>query len=840
MVLGGLLIAAIVVVAWPAEENEKPQNPTPYPQASAVTFPSHDEAPFSDISPEENNNSTEITREEPRINDDWISIDFIHEETGRPVPFAEIYLYRLESRESKSISGRIGSEVAKELAMWGQLFRTDENGKLKLSRIQDPVAITAVGENCYAHFPRLNLNEPRGALGLRPNRVIPVSVQDYQGSGVEHAFVSLHFQMATGFSFPLFIGQTGANGTIFIPILDRYSRNQELKIVLHSFSNQENIVTVAKLQQEDRPVTFLFPDPSELKIQFQAPQLPDAPAYFVLRDIAYLDHPSLSNTLTPGFLFPPEHTIAVSAKSRSLILNGYILSRGLHAEVSLVTPSAKGTTVEVPMEFSMEYPAVSGRILNEDGVIGRNLNLQYAYRYPGLPSTRQPTEGIPLSTNDEGIFEILVPNWNQQGLLRKFLVVIPRTRSKPERFAEVDLSQPLPKEVKDLGDLILRPSPVLASGRVVDRDGIPIQDALIRIPSEDSRSYKSGVSGAGLYAETNQDGAFLLRGVFLEDLKSIRCDHRYFRTVDISVLDGSHNLNITLERTVEVRGRVLVDRFINESDLMINLYFRESKNPDHESSTRTIPDRRGKFQIIGAYGDESILEIVNITDYENTFVLYSTLVPNLDQGEDIDLGTIDLRGKLRQYHVSVLNQEGDMPRDAWIHHPESPPGNAQSISLWKMEYSLYGPSEGLPILVGADGYRTQSLVLREQKSTVELLKGPDISIHAKGLPELPSRYRYQLKMISLPGGAKRNGELQQLYSTSQHFEGSTGLIGDCTLEISLESNRPGISNGAIFVPLLRLPIKDADSRLHIPNQMSGISIELDLSEATAIVLDAIE
>lgn len=95
-------------------------------------------------------------------------------------------------------------------------------------------------------------------------------------------------------------------------------------------------------------------------------------------------------------------------------------------------------------------------------------------------------------------------------------------------------------------------------------------------------------------------------------------------------------------------------------------------------------------------------------------------------------------------------------------------------------------------------------------------------------------------MISFPDGAKRNGELQQLFSTSQHFAGFTGLTGDCTLEIALETNRAGISNGAIFVPLLRLPIKDADSRLHIPNQMSGISIELDLSEATTLVLDAIE
>jgi hypothetical protein len=140
-------------------------------------------------------------------------------------------------------------------------------------------------------------------------------------------------------------------------------------------------------------------------------------------------------------------------------------------------------------------------------------------------------------------------------------------------------SEPLPPaRAREMGDLVLSPAPLVASGRVVDREGKGVAGASVQV--EKALQAPGGTSAPAVWmllpirsAKCDASGAFVLRGDVEERTIRLSLGHEEeLRAAPVVVRTGATGVELVALRTGGLAGRLLLDPGVQTETLRVHVH----------------------------------------------------------------------------------------------------------------------------------------------------------------------------------------------------------------------------------------------------------------------------
>jgi len=189
--------------------------------------------------------------------------------------------------------------------------------------------------------------------------------------------------------------------------------------------------------------------------------------------------------------------------------------------------------------------------------------------------------------------------------------------------------------------------------------------------------------------------------------------------------------------TKELSGQLLVDEELREHILRATVVTPERRDSSLDfARTSTIVRPDGDFSLSHIRAGEMFL-IIHADQQD--FHLFEMPLEDWSRDEPLDVGTIDLRGKLRQALLTLVGKERKNLNGLY----------AKSLDGTLLGYDRSNPLElvlplkMMPAEVGAKGHRPVEKLDLLHKETIELKPGPEITISFPNLPYLPLEYVVQ-------------------------------------------------------------------------------------------------
>ncbi|MCY3000760.1 MAG: carboxypeptidase-like regulatory domain-containing protein [Planctomycetota bacterium] len=254
------------------------------------------------------------------------------------------------------------------------------------------------------------------------------------------------------------------------------------------------------------------------------------------------------------------------------------------------------------LELPCDRPTlVRGRAVTENGTPWAGAMLLVSTCDDGLDRCSEST----VRTDREGHFEFdgLWPEDLREGFVEAETC---GTGDPARGRVRVRLPEPVPSaraRVVDAGDVVLERPQLLASGRVVDVDGRPARFANVEAVRSEMVVDPDGWERAReivthLSTCTDEQGRFELRGDRSGGRLKLHAKNSTAQSLLLRAPVGPDELELRLERTGSVRGRVVVAPPRSVRSLEVELRFESG---DHdlsallESSFSTSLDREGRF-----------------------------------------------------------------------------------------------------------------------------------------------------------------------------------------------------------------------------------------------------
>jgi hypothetical protein len=214
-------------------------------------------------------------------------------------------------------------------------------------------------------------------------------------------------------------------------------------------------------------------------------------------------------------------------------------------------------------------------------------------------------------------------------------LLLSRDHDEPNALAcALELEQPWSVGCHDLGDIVLRPVPVLAAGRVVDDLGIPVSDAQVSIYAcKNARE---------IHARTDESGSFVLRGAEpLPDLDISAWKQGYASAGKWGVAPGALNLTIEMPREAVIEGEIVPAAGRLDADLDVSLFWKDSEHSSNSYSERVV-GRRFRYEHLAARSyeltvsgvrDEPIVHQLELRAGETKHLVFSAGDPAVRERE---------------------------------------------------------------------------------------------------------------------------------------------------------------------------------------------------------------
>lgn len=123
-------------------------------------------------------------------------------------------------------------------------------------------------------------------------------------------------------------------------------------------------------------------------------------------------------------------------------------------------PTTPGELVTLRLAPALKYRVLTGRVLNTEGKLAKNLRLKAQIR--NQTDDKDVIRERSFRTDGEGNFRLPLEAFECDGTTRTLTVVMRKTKRKPRRTASVDFSAPLQVGDNDVGDLVVKTPPLLA------------------------------------------------------------------------------------------------------------------------------------------------------------------------------------------------------------------------------------------------------------------------------------------------------------------------------------------------------------------------------------------
>lgn len=375
---------------------------------------------------------------------------------------------------------------------------------------------------------------------------------------------------------------------------------------------------------------------------------------------------------------------------------------------------------------------VCGRAVNENGRPWARTLLHVSTQDEGRYEYSEGT----VRTDDEGRFEFdgFWPDHLEDGFLEA-----EACGNEESRRDCVPVRLPPPgaggrAQVACARELVLERVPLLVSGRVTYADGSPgrfvtIEAVLWRRDADRDGSGRPSLLVGLPFTTSDEQGRFELRSELEGELLELVATSSTARSRLLEVSVGSDGIELQLERTGTVRGRILLSPSRVASSLELELY--PELNDDREGSgllwaRSTVVDRDGSFEFrdvlsgsweLTVWGEEGELAVVESIDvHPGRLTLDPRLAAIEIPSNFIVLRCIDERGwqalGLRA-QVRALGNPSNEPEVLELH------GNL-----------LHIPREFLPAEVWLEGREFLALHLPsvETSGTIEFIRAPVLSL----------------------------------------------------------------------------------------------------------------
>lgn len=422
----------------------------------------------------------------------------------------------------------------------------------------------------------------------------------------------------------------------------------------------------------------------------------------------------------------------------------------LSAELEGLSPADAHSKTTLELEPYLGRYILTGRILNQEGKLGKNLGFHLNYETEGFGNSN-----IPIGTDARGRFRWVMPPLFHPEDEQVLDLGIQRKQSgtRPPQLAKregIVLSGP---GIHDLGDFILGPMGLLAKGRVVDQDGNPLPGVHISFYRKDNSFDDSAFdSSPGLMmpgsadhwtAQSDEDGTFAIRGEVRKNGKYLlqAWDQRY-RSRDAPVKVGDKDVQMVLHEMVQVVGRLELDFGIDPGSLSIQL-ISHSLNEDGKP-----------FKALGMVDDSGALRFDRVPAGEAVLLIESPILKEEllrmeyeIRGEEValeemesamledplrrhDLGTLDLRGELLAITLRIRDVQGNPVQGPWIWIEPWDTGEYVDPH----EVTLVRGEKAIDLLVGADEFPYIFVGDVRSNLTVTLRKGLAIQVNLDKAP----------------------------------------------------------------------------------------------------------
>lgn len=680
--------------------------------------------------------------------EEGILVTVVDGDSSEPMPTADVIVLDTGVVDERELQAQLTSSPDFEALFQylGVTYHTDDKAQVI---IPEPVGDLIIAGRTDTHFNfAFDVDTDSGELTLRlnPIRLLGVKVVDGTGRPVEGAPVSL--RMRSGYyTQDLMRSDTDREGIADLKLFD----------LLFTMLGDED--TFAAL-------LVLTPTPVEAPIDFQ--DLPKVPPVLVLPEVGRVEVHVLDadgKLQTEDFMVdlaivdpndapsdgsgpenwenPQEHLTNRTSNGKAYFP---LVAYEQHLEARVVSmdgerrevvqgpgPVRGGQPVVFTVAPEVKSPILTGRILNAEGMVGKNLNLgkQIKIKSPGSSSTHNSS----VKTDGEGRFRLLLDDDFEPGGTRTLTLTMKATKRKAQRTVKVDISQDYPPGEHDLGDLVVMIPPLVATGTILGADGTPLKNAQVRPEHKEfwgddlDDFYWTG--GWDLRTETASDGTFKIHGNLEPGDYRLLVNHDKHSSATREIHLGATDVVIQMEAAVEVVGRILMDDHIDPKGVTVHLMRLENDgkgNMQHQSEVA----KDGSFDFTGQEMGGVKLSVRSEFLGEELFSLPDLAL--VAKGGTQKIPDIDLRGQLLGLHLEVVNESGKK-----VQQIEITPEDGQMRRGWHQNpVTIVSAEQSLNIEVGADGYRSQKLQGLREDQKVVLREGLRCTIQVANMGALPN------------------------------------------------------------------------------------------------------
>jgi hypothetical protein len=427
----------------------------------------------------------------------------------------------------------------------------------------------------------------------------------------------------------------------------------------------------------------------------------------------------------------------------------------IQPEASLTRDIADvGVPAEANPEQSKEVPrwtVLTGRVLDLDGSPLINARLTYELGPSHALFSLEPEQ---VSTNATAHFrlQVKVPVL-APGERRSLTLSLRRTGASRAR-CHIELPNPSPERVDDLGDLRLAFPSMIVAGTVVNESGEPLSG--IHVSVQNRHRLGTGffwVSAQDADAIAGPEGGFVLYSDEPGDqfLLTGQCAEFWCQPEEIARGTSGHKL--VMRRSGSLTGTVLANDRACLSGIFLELKPRDE--PDHTEPMRNVhPKRDGAFEFRELEPGIYRLLVKRSFGGELLYAMPDLVIQPGVTCVDPRLNPYDLRGKIRSLLISAVDTGGrpiskfsvydvTIP-DGWRHQP-SHEGKVQLVGL----------PESVNLIVQARGMLRVMLNDVSSNQAVTLLSSPRVRFQVTNPAAVPENFQLKLSLLPASDGERR-------------------------------------------------------------------------------------
>ena len=447
--------------------------------------------------------------------------------------------------------------------------------------------------------------------------------------------------------------------------------------------------------------------------------------------------------------------------------------RSVSSSAALVLLAGLGSA-QAPAERQalLAGPSVSGRLLDARGEPLRDTRLRlevHAIPPPGGwtkhvqvgPSDAVFLSSVRVDTDADGRFAVTLPAPYEPGGRPWLLFAHSRRLDRWSRA--VESLDAWPEDEVAVGDVRLRPTPVLAAGHVVDERGIGIPGVRTQVWASRRIPF--------LGSSTDAHGRFELCGELPQSALGLEVTKKDFLRANVHLIAGFGNHEIVLVLGGVIEGRVLLPAGVTADELLLR--GKPLDRDDGIGSFTGSPAADGTFRFADLSPGRWRLTVAEAMDEDDVRWRFPRDPPpaNAMRELDVEAGRTTLVELPAWDHelsiLRVLTEYGRPVAAGWYALPEDAPGEAARRPFTRGEIRV-APAPAR-LVVGAPG-RVTTVFEAPFDGVLTLPFGRPVTVRVPALdPPLPEGWRFHLAFARPDAG--RTAPLSALWSTAVDARG---------------------------------------------------------------------